>query len=135
MRLCFVADGHSPIARAWIAHFVDRGHEVHTISSCVGAPIDCDSYTIIPTLLGGIGRLDGTGGSEPIRNPIRRSFAKAVQRLRGGAVERFAQGVRFSAGWIDLPRYAARIRSLVAHINPDVVHAMRIPFEGLIASH
>jgi len=57
-----------------------------------------------------------------------------VQRLRGGAVERFAQAVRFSAGWIDVPRHASRLRGLIAHINPDVVHAMRIPFEGLLAS-
>src|SRR5262249_30917405 len=103
--------------------------------SCPGAPIECESYTIIPTFLGGVGRVGGNGGHAVGRGPLKRGFARAVQRLRGGTVERFAQALRFSAGWIDLPRHASCLRRLIAHLNPDVVHAMRIPFEGLLASH
>jgi|ERR1035441_9060880 hypothetical protein len=33
MRICFIADARSPIAKNWITYFVQRCHEVHVISS------------------------------------------------------------------------------------------------------
>jgi hypothetical protein len=38
VRILFVADGHSPIARNWIAHFVEAGHEVHLASTFPTGP-------------------------------------------------------------------------------------------------
>ena len=33
MRICFIADARSPIARAWIGYFAGREHEVHVLST------------------------------------------------------------------------------------------------------
>ncbi|MBY0468255.1 MAG: hypothetical protein K2Q07_04685, partial [Burkholderiaceae bacterium] len=48
MRLCFIADARSPIARAWIGYFAGREHEVHVLSTfpaaadCIpGATVHC----------------------------------------------------------------------------------------------
>ena len=33
MKICFVADGRSVIAKNWIRYFVDKGHDLHLIST------------------------------------------------------------------------------------------------------
>ena len=49
MRLLFIADGRSPIANNWINYFVNRGDEVHLVST-----FDCNpdyelaSYNFVP---------------------------------------------------------------------------------------
>ena len=39
MRLLFVADGRSPIARNWIEYWTERGDEVTLVSSFACAPL------------------------------------------------------------------------------------------------
>jgi len=65
MKLAFVADGRSPTARSWMALFIDRGHEVHLIStfSC-DPPEGLTSYAHIPVALSQFTR-DPRGGSAP----------------------------------------------------------------------
>ena len=41
--------------------------------------------------------------------------------------------MRYYVGPLSLPFYQARFRSLVAEIQPDLVHALRIPFEGMLS--
>jgi glycosyltransferase involved in cell wall biosynthesis len=42
--------------------------------------------------------------------------------------------LRYLLGPLSLPGYQPRFRSLAAAIAPDLVHALRIPFEGMLAS-
>jgi hypothetical protein len=41
--------------------------------------------------------------------------------------------LRYFLGPLSLPFYQVRFRSLVADIQPDLVHALRIPFEGMLS--
>jgi glycosyltransferase involved in cell wall biosynthesis len=42
---------------------------------------------------------------------------------------------RYFLGPLTLPLYAGRFRKLVLDSQPDLVHALRIPFEGMLASY
>ena len=57
MRLLFIADGRSPIANNWINYFVERGDEVHLISTfdCI-SEYELESYNFITVAYSQIGR-------------------------------------------------------------------------------
>lgn len=42
--------------------------------------------------------------------------------------------IRYIAGPLSLPLFRSRFRKLVKEIHPDLVHALRIPFEGMLAN-
>ncbi|MCJ7569563.1 MAG: hypothetical protein MUO58_18800, partial [Anaerolineales bacterium] len=62
MRLAFIADGRSPITQGWISLFIERGHEVHLISTFRCAPIPgIASLHLISVAFSGMGK-QGEGG-------------------------------------------------------------------------
>jgi len=52
-----------------------------------------------------------------------------VRRLRG-----VLRPLRYYLGPISLPFYRKRFRTLVSEVRPDLVHALRIPFDGMLAA-
>jgi glycosyltransferase involved in cell wall biosynthesis len=127
MRLLFVVDGRSPIALNWIRYFVERGDEVHLASTFACQPdFPLASLTIVPVAFSGLkSRQPGagiTGGSQG-RNPLWGSSLVGV-RTR----------IRQWLGPISLTFAARRLQAVVDHIQPELVHAMRIPFEGMLAA-
>ncbi len=138
-RLCFVADGRSPIARNWIADYGARGFEVHLISTypCDGAGLGLASVTVIPAAFG---RLAGSGasvstasgpGTAPHGAP---TVWRAVRRVRAAATSALLPAV---LGWLapfDLAPHARRLRDVIHRIDPALVHAMRVPYEGVLAA-
>ncbi len=42
--------------------------------------------------------------------------------------------MRYVPGPLSLPPYQTRFRNMVEEIHPDLVHALRIPFEGMLAA-
>ncbi len=118
MRLLFVADGRSPIALNWIRYWIERGDEVYLASTFACAPdLPLRGLDLVPVALSGV-----------------RSAAASRGFLRGpqGAVLRAA--LRQWLGLLSLPRAARRLEAIAARLRPDLVHAMRIPFEGLLAA-
>lgn len=120
MRLLFVADGRSPIAFNWMAYFLEAGDEVHLVSLY---PCQTDlkfasvRWLHVPFL-----------GSE-----------LAVQIAPGSFLRQI-----FPAQWrtkfrqhlvpLGLSRTARELRQWIERLQPDLVHAMRIPYEGMIAA-
>ncbi|MFN2383273.1 MAG: glycosyltransferase [Gemmatimonadota bacterium] len=138
MKLCYVVDGRSPIARNWMAHFVAAGHEVHLISTYPGADATgFASTTVIPVafarLAGAPGRPAAPGPAAGERAPASRS-APLAARWRGGALAAAANALRYGVGPLDVFRWRGRLRRRLLRIQPDLVHAMRLPFEGLLAA-
>lgn len=121
MRILFVADGRSPIAGNWLRHWIERGDEVHLVTTFPGERLPgLHSFTLLPVAFGGM----GAGGTA---RPAAPAFGLR-QRLRG-----MLRPLRYWIGPLSLPYYQTRFASLVAGINPDLVHALRIPFEGMLA--
>jgi len=116
MRLLYVADGRSPIALAWVDYFAERGHEVHLVSTRPCAPrVRLASLRILPV---GPGPRRPPGGSAA-RSPWKLSLLTAVRHWLGPLAVR---------------RAAPALARVVAELRPDLVHALRIPFEGMLAA-
>lgn len=120
MRLLFVADGRSPIALNWIAYFVEGGHEVHLASTFPAAPaLDLASYHFVPVAFSsgqsvpasGLGGLGSRLGGVQWRTRLRQWFGPRT-----------------------IPQAAQRLGLLIQDIQPELVHAMRIPYEGMLAA-
>ena len=134
MRICFVADARSPIARSWITYFVERGHDVRIISTY---PVSGASYSGA-TVMEVTSRTSrqaaplGPGESHSIR--IQRLMPRLLSKARGG---RFAQVTFTIQHWVErseVRRRSIAIKNIIHQIRPDVVHALRLPFEGIMTA-
>jgi glycosyltransferase involved in cell wall biosynthesis len=123
MRLLYVADGRSPIALNWIAYFVESGHEVHLASTYPCTPdIPLASLAVIPLAFSEL--KSGEGGEE------RAGIGALSGRLPVGLRTRARQWL----APLTFRRAAGQLTSLIASIQPDLAHAMRIPYEGMLAA-
>ena len=123
MRILFVADGRSPIALNWMRYFVEGGHEVHLASTFRAKPqLDLASLHFVPVAF------SGRAGSGSGAGSAGGQGAKAG-RIPLGLRTRLRQW----AGPYTLERGAKQLRQIATEVQPDLVHAMRIPFEGILA--
>jgi glycosyltransferase involved in cell wall biosynthesis len=115
VRLAFVADGGSPITRSWIEHFIAAGDEVHLVTTraCAALP-GLASIEIVP-----LWRRVGTTGA-------------GAGRTRGGLAALTA--LRHWVGPWAARRRAPRLRDLLRQLQPDLVHALRVPLEGMLTA-
>jgi len=124
MRLLFIADGRSPTALQWLKYWPEKGHEVHLISTypCT-TPSGLASFHVLPVAFG---RMAGSQAG---------SHAHSVRRWGGvrGLRNRLLS-LRYWLGPLGLPVYRSQFLRLLKEIRPDLVHALRIPFEGMLAA-
>jgi glycosyltransferase involved in cell wall biosynthesis len=119
MRLLFVADGRSPIAQNWIRYFVERGDEVYLASPFACAPdFPLAGLEITPVAFSGMIKASGNSQKSSYRG------------LRLGPVG----AVRNFLGPLTVSRASKRLRGYIQKVKPDLVHAMRIPYEGMLAA-
>jgi glycosyltransferase involved in cell wall biosynthesis len=123
MRIVYVADGRSPIALNWISYFVERGDAVHLVSTYPCAPdLELAGLKILPVALSQAAGLSGAG------QPGKPSG------LRWLIPPGLRTALRQRLGPLTLPLAARRLREILARLQPDLVHAMRIPYEGMLAA-
>jgi len=117
MRILFVADGRSPIAQNWIRHFVERGNEVYlasTFACSVDFPLN--GLEIVPVAFSAFKKATQRPGTAPARTVGLRT------------------AVRQWFGPLTIRRAADRLRGFIERVKPDLIHAMRIPYEGMLAA-
>jgi glycosyltransferase involved in cell wall biosynthesis len=123
MRLLYVADGRSPIALSWIGYFIEAGHEVHLASTFPCQPISgLASLAIIPVAMSGSISPTQRGGGASI-NLVRRIVPVSMRTK----FRQFAAPFSFTSA-------ARSLGEVIDHVKPDLVHAMRIPYEGMITT-
>lgn len=131
MRLLFVADGRSPIALNWIGYFLSSGDEVHLVSTFDSLPdARLASYTFLPTAFSGLKRRKPSSDSG-VRAPHRNRKLKGIW---SDSAVGLRTALRQLLGPLTLPTSARRLQALVDAVTPDLVHAMRIPYEGMLAA-
>ena len=119
MRLLFVADGRSPIAQNWMRYFVERGDEVYLASSfACSMDFPLSGLEITPVAFSGMIRTNRPSG-KPSYQGLRFSPLAAIRHL---------------LGTLTISKASQRLRGYIKRINPDIVHAMRIPYEGMLAA-
>ncbi len=118
MKILYVVDARSPIAANWIRHFAeDRGNEIY-IASTFQCELDFP-----------IKRLKLT--------PVAFSSVKKVSQRPGTASARTLKlrtAIRQWFGPLTIRRAAQRLRGYIDEVKPDLIHAMRIPYEGMLAA-
>lgn len=121
MKLLFIADGRSPIALNWISYFVERGDEVHLATLYDAKPeIPLASVTVIPVAFT---QSAGVADKLPRGSLLRKLIPPGLRtRLKQRLVPR------------SLTHAAEQLSDLVNRLKPDLVHAMRIPYEGFVAA-
>lgn len=119
MRLLFVADGRSPIALQWIRYFTERGHEVFLASTFACRPaLDVKGLDFVPVAFSGTKRPPVLGAPSPAS-----SWTLGLRTA-----------IRHFLGPLTIPRSARRLRQITQRVHPDLIHAMRIPYEGMLAA-
>ncbi len=117
MKILFVADARSPIATNWIRHFAERGDEIHIAST-----FQCDLNFPIKSLE---------------ITPVAFSSIKKPSQRPGTASARTANlrtAIRQWFGPLTIHRASQRLRGYIERVQPDLIHAMRIPYEGMLAA-
>ena len=139
MRICFVVDYRSPIARNWLDFFIAGEHEVHVISTH-GATAPVPRPATLHCVPMGLASLR----SQPM---LRRHMAMTAGRevstdtrrlsIAGSLLRRITTELQHTYKWVapyEARLHAGRIAKIIGRIRPDLVHAMRIPFEGILAA-
>ncbi len=122
MRILFVADGRSPTALNWMRYWVERSDQVFLAST-----FDCDpglalaGYAFVPVAF-----------SAAKRQPTSAPESKGL--LWGARTLGLRAAVRQWLGPLTLTQAAQRLQEVIAGFKPDLVHALRIPYEGMLAA-
>ena len=133
MKLLFVADGRSQIALNWMRYFIQAGHEVHLASSFpCPAEAGLASLTVVTAAFSEVKVEQAASGKD----------AGGGKARTGGRMDKLAGmlpvGVRTKArqwlGPLTLPGAAQKLRAVIEELRPELVHAMRIPYEGMVAA-
>lgn len=124
MKILLTADGRSPITRGWVSTLQEAGMEVSLISTFPCLPVEgVTEQVIIPAAFSGMaGSQAGSGSSGKNNN------RRLVSRFR----DLFMLG-RYWLGPLSLSRSRSEFLRQVDQIKPDIIHALRVPFEGMLA--
>jgi glycosyltransferase involved in cell wall biosynthesis len=131
LHILLVADGRSPIARRWTSSLLAAGEQVTLCSTFACAPLEgIEALHILPVAFSGLAGSQAAN-AQPVAAARRQRPAgrKFVSRFRP-----LFLSARYRLGPLSLHAYAGSFRKLVAAVQPDLVHALRIPFEGMLAA-
>src|SRR5437660_1220792 len=134
MRICFIADVRSPIALNWIRYFVESRHDVQVISSYPyrGTPLPGVEVHVVPLAFSGLLQMNSLVRKPHAGAGVR--GATGMARIVGSHMYPLLSRARYRLAPLEVWRHVRTVRRLVADIRPDLVHAMRIPYEGILAS-
>ena len=131
MKILLVADGRSPITRRWIESMREDNIEVCLASTypCT-RPENISGFYQIPVAFSNFSRKKKPAVPESPDTP-------APVNTDRGLVSRFRplfMRARYILGPLTVPFYSLKLIRIVNKIRPDAVHALRIPFEGMLAA-
>ena len=128
MKILLVADGRSAITRGWL-ECIAAGDDVHidlvSTFPCE-KPQQVERMLILPVAFSSL-----AGGQVKLadKEQTAHSWKKKLSGLRTMLLK-----LRYHWGPYTLPFYRRRFLDFVSKCQPDIVHALRIPYEGMLAS-
>ena len=129
--ILIIADGRSPTAKSWINNIQSLGYRVGLVSTFPCQPPEgLDQFHILPVALSRFSKSTAPSGA-PGRPPQKTGRLRRLIR----SASPWLQSLRYVVGPLTLLRYEPAYRRLVADLEPNLVHALRIPFEGMLGSY
>ncbi len=118
MRLLFVTDARSPISQNWMRFFANRGDEVFIATTFQSAEMDfpVKKMEFTPVAFSAVKKQSSRPGSASARTLSLRTL------------------IRQWLGPLTIPRSAKKLRAFIQEVQPDIVHAMRVPYEGMLTA-
>ena len=125
MKILYVVDARSPIATNWIRHFaegrgdkrsspVDEIHIASTFQCSLDFPIK--SLEITPVAF------------SSVKKPSQRPGTASARTVN------LRTAIRQWFGPLTIRRASQRLRRYINEVKPDLIHAMRIPYEGMLSA-
>lgn len=125
MKILLVADGRSPITRGWIKTLREAGLDMALVSTFPCHPLpDSESPRIIPAAFSGLAGSQAGDKKDSSGSPSKRW----ISRFRG-----LFMAARYWLGPLSLERSRRLFLDIVEQEKPDIVHALRVPYEGMLA--
>lgn len=123
MKVLLIADGRSPITQRWLASLTQLGYDIVLVSSypCPTAAGVSAQYLLPVAFAGSAGSQSG-GGAASGRKKLVSQFRSVLMKAR------------YQMGPRTLPKQGASLAGIIDAEQPDLVHALRIPFEGMLGS-
>ncbi len=123
MKLLYIADGRSPTALNWINYFIRAGQDVHLVSTFPCAAVDgVASQHVIPVAMSNFYEQPDHNGKGKL-SFLRKLLPVNVRTL-----------MRQLAVPLSFPHVTSTLQGIIDKIQPDLIHAMRIPYEGMITT-
>ncbi len=123
MKILLTADGRSPITRGWVSTLREAGFEVALISTFPCLPVEgITEQVTIPAAFSGM------AGSQAGGTTAKTNTRRTVSRFRD-----LFMLVRYWMGPLSLERSREVFLKQVDSFQPDIIHALRVPFEGMLA--
>ncbi len=112
-----------------MAYFIER-HEVHIISTYPCSPDDFPQAALyeVPVALANFSR------TSRVARQVTAQRKSLWSYLRASLTPKLSFAVQYGLLPFDVERQAERVSRLLEQISPDLVHALRIPFEGIVAA-
>ena len=122
MKILFVADGRSPIAHNWIKYWTRENHEVSLVSTYpTQIELPLTRLDILPVAF------------SRAKSSTSAATGKKKSLLWGATTLKLRLALRHWFAPLTLPQAAARLNEIITEVQPDLVHALRIPYEGMLA--
>src|SRR5207302_9690982 len=133
MHVCYVADARSPIAKSWISHFVAKKYQVTVINSYPGVSGEIPGARMIefPFALSSLARVSKS--SHPNDGELT-WLGKSAAAIRSGRFYGAVDNLRAWAAPMAVRARTEKLATLIGDLRPDLVHAMRLPYEGFITA-
>jgi len=126
--ILIIADGRSDTARSWIRNILSLGYRVSLVSTFPCHPPEgLEHFLTLPIAFSRFSRKVTTG--VPPTNQKKSSLKNMIRRYSAGF-----QTLRYFAGPLTISRYTTPLVNFIQEIQPDLVHALRIPFEGMLGA-
>lgn len=130
MHILLVADGRSPITLRWLENLRELGFTFSLFSTfpCPPPP-DAVRFAVLPVAFSGL----AGGQTSSSRNAGGSKAGAPASRRWVAGLRRVLLPLRYRLAPFSLPQSARRYRQALQSLQPDVIHALRIPFEGILA--
>ncbi len=125
--ILIVADGRSPTAQSWIENVESLGFTVSLISTFPCDPLEgLNHFHVLPIAFSRLSSKQAAGKTTTSKESHKtyiRQFTPLLQKMR------------YLLGPLTLLRYKETYQHHIINLKPDLIHALRIPFEGMLGSY
>lgn len=127
--ILLIADGRSPITKRWIEILKKLDFRISLVSTYPFTPdIELENSFLLPVAFSGAAEKKNGNSINGSSSSSKNWKKKIIQNARPIAMK-----VRYWLGPFTLPKFQKRLLEIIDHVKPDLVHALRIPYEGMLA--